>query len=355
MDAETEQSKREVDFVSYLTRKCQAESGAKPESSMVSIRVDSVTKWIEVVMKMERSSRERKIKDGKEILGPRWLFRGQANATWNIKSSFEHEILEKLDPALEDVEQVLRIRELEAIKYFQRWAPIQDVCAPKTKGEWLALMQHYRVPTRLVDFSEVPLVSLAFALEDESEQDSHFAVWAVRRTTPATAYSGMIMAQRLGVASNGDISDTRCNEWLSDENDIEELERSIGFDGVANNSPARILKYIPHSQNNRMKRQRGLFLASTCLSVRFMPLLYKWIGAEGESVNLVDLCIDDVILNDGNFQNDVDAARLIKFVFDKNLRNDASDLVRICNIGKRTLYGDIQEVAQEAKKYLTMG
>ncbi len=48
--------------------------------------------------------------------------------------------------------------------------------------EWISLAQHYRVPTRLLDWSENPLVALYFAVE--VDEDSNGAqvdgrVWAL--------------------------------------------------------------------------------------------------------------------------------------------------------------------------------
>lgn len=48
---------------------------------------------------------------------------------------------------------------------------------------WLFLMQHYRLPTRLLDWSESPLVALFFALEESStNDDGDSAIWAIAPT-----------------------------------------------------------------------------------------------------------------------------------------------------------------------------
>lgn len=51
---------------------------------------------------------------------------------------------------------------------------------PTTSFEWMFLMQHYGVPTRLLDWSESPLVALYFAVnqfQNYNEVDS--AVWCL--------------------------------------------------------------------------------------------------------------------------------------------------------------------------------
>lgn len=49
---------------------------------------------------------------------------------------------------------------------------------PQTPLEWYFLMQHYSVPTRLLDWSENPLVGLYFAVENHSGNDDA-VVWVL--------------------------------------------------------------------------------------------------------------------------------------------------------------------------------
>jgi len=55
---------------------------------------------------------------------------------------------------------------------------------------WLFLMQHYRLPTRLLDWSESPLVALFFAIENRKHDDADGALWALHPTMLNKAQTG---------------------------------------------------------------------------------------------------------------------------------------------------------------------
>src|ERR1700733_12232794 len=96
---------------------------------------------------------------------PVW-YRGQADAGW------------KLVPAIGRVLEHLKA-ELTLIKLFKQNARPHLREYPNTEWEWVFLMQHHRAPTRLLDWSESPLVGLYFALWDQqgTSEKSDAALW----------------------------------------------------------------------------------------------------------------------------------------------------------------------------------
>lgn len=53
---------------------------------------------------------------------------------------------------------------------------------PTTDSGWLSLMQHYGLPTRLLDWSESPLVALYFAVMDRESTQHDAALWCLNPT-----------------------------------------------------------------------------------------------------------------------------------------------------------------------------
>jgi hypothetical protein len=91
-------------------------------------------------------------------------YRGQANK--------DHQLIPSLSrsPAYPNAEgSLLKRFKQNAVQYVQ--------IPPESEWEWLFLMLHYRVPTRLLDWSESPLVGLYFAVDEHPERDG--SLWCL--------------------------------------------------------------------------------------------------------------------------------------------------------------------------------
>ncbi|HEX8240953.1 MAG TPA: FRG domain-containing protein [Allosphingosinicella sp.] len=69
--------------------------------------------------------------------------------------------------------------ELLTIKRFKQNAAPYLPARPASEWEWVFLMQHHRAPTRLLDWTESPLVALFFALWGTANDDADAAVWCL--------------------------------------------------------------------------------------------------------------------------------------------------------------------------------
>ncbi len=67
--------------------------------------------------------------------------------------------------------------EKRMLKLFQDRAVPHLHFMPRNDWEWLALMQHHGVPTRLIDWSRNALVAAYFAVEKEGTTDSAVYAW----------------------------------------------------------------------------------------------------------------------------------------------------------------------------------
>lgn len=106
--------------------------------------------------------------DSTALPGAVW-YRGHADATWELQPSY----IRKTRP----------LSESSLIARFRQSAAMLTERMPKDEFDWLFLMQHYGVPTRLLDWSESPLVALYFALQNtDGGSNNDAALWCLSPT-----------------------------------------------------------------------------------------------------------------------------------------------------------------------------
>lgn len=92
-------------------------------------------------------------------------FRGQADNTWSLLPSVKRSPYNK--PKHEQY--------MATNFYTEASQRMKD--PPKDKAGWICLMQHYGLPTRLLDWSESPLVALYFAVSEPTYDHVDAALW----------------------------------------------------------------------------------------------------------------------------------------------------------------------------------
>jgi FRG domain len=230
-----------------------------------------------------------------------YVYRGHANALWPLQSSLERMLGNK--GCLEAAKRF----EDYSLQGFQSKFHLYDRenIRPKSKLAWLATMQHYGVPTRLLDFTESPYVALYFALEAYNPHcGCDFAVFAFD-------YTGVMEHSLANVAEqDSTFNETRLSVY-GKQDEVFELVDSAGYEIAWVAEPTQF--------NARLDRQAGSFLLS---------------------INL-GLGITDALRSP--LYNGVD---LLQFVIPQSQYGSAFALLRKMNITSKSLYGDLDGLAR---------
>lgn len=168
------------------------------------------------------------------MLPEKHVFRGQKKYSWGLNTTFER--------AAKDIDRKnWDALEQKIILEFKRKTHQYISDLPQSEIEWLALMQHFGSPTRLLDFTRSFFVALYFAVENT---DCDSAVWAIDTSyfinRPEPAYIDYLLS-------------TYCKEAVAEVDEIFTKN---------NNSKSGIIFVEPFRQNQRLSIQKGVFVLS---------------------------------------------------------------------------------------------
>lgn len=144
------------DFSDKQTTANNCNLSFKVKSNNMSLRYDDKT--VNSIAELLKYMSE----DSKGIIGPTW-YRGHSNKDWTLKPL------------------IFRAKyhsEMFALKCFKQDATLLLDYKPMKTYEWLFIMRHYGVPTRLLDWTESALVGLFFTLSNQNK-DKDGALWVL--------------------------------------------------------------------------------------------------------------------------------------------------------------------------------
>lgn len=215
-------------------------------------------RWDQVLSELERLSEST------------WLFRGQGDARWDLKTTLERH-------APKDKSRVDSERKL--IHEFQRRAHayLQPHQIPVTAGGWLALMEHFGAPTRLLDVTRSPYVAAYFAVEDAAEGVDACAVWAFDQLWCYKQAGGIVAARNPKATESAAAFLDEAKTKLSTEIFIglgQTWEIAAEADSwLTALSDPMVLPFSPERIDERLSAQQGEFLIPRDVSVSFMENL----------------------------------------------------------------------------------
>ena len=234
-----------------------------------------------------------------------FLYRGHANADWPLQSSLERIIGSKWSAG-----EAKKFEEY-SIAQFQSKFHLYDRenVKPDSKLAWLSIMQHYGVPTRLLDFTESPYVALYFALEAYNPQTcADFAIFAFD-------YSAIMECSIEQISSkDGEFSETRSSVYERQDQIFDEVVDRFAYD----------IAWIaePKQLNARLDRQAGSFLLSGNRGLRIENVLDSKLYAN---------------------------VTMYKFCVAHDLYTGIFALLRKMNITSKSLYGDLDGLARSIR------
>jgi len=121
-------------------------------------RVESVDEFVKLVCNLARRWQKGTWDPRKHSSWLPW-FRGEENADW------ETALKPKLFRTTHQLKAILRQEQDLRLEFKRRGSQFAGDARPSDHWEWYFLMQHYGVPTRLLDWSDGALVALYFALK----------------------------------------------------------------------------------------------------------------------------------------------------------------------------------------------
>jgi len=207
------------------------------------------------------------------------LFRGESNSKWELKSSISR--------VAQDLNKDVTTLESGIIREFKRGAQNYRNSLPEKYStfEWLSLMQHSRIPTRLIDFTKSPWVALYFALEG-AKQDQSAAIYCLDLKTDRECY----LRSKFLIQANQRVDVNVIIGNLSRDEDVVNNPNNylLQFSSPAGNTTAPIGITIDEGYfaHERLIYQQGLFVFQFDIRVPFFENIADEM-AQGELLKII--------------------------------------------------------------------
>lgn len=248
------------------------------------IRTVYLNTIIDVMQMLADQTRDEKI----NRLRSDYYYRGQRNAAYRTSTSLYRNCGTKQ-------------RELESsiLRYFTKYASIEDPTLNESVWKQMIVGQHYGLPTRLLDWTRSPLVALHFALDEDSFKK---------------------MDKRDCVVWRMNVKDMNRN--------LPEKYRCALDEKQTSTFSVELLRSVAHSLE-----QYDLDMGDSCMVTLEPPSIEQRIINQYSFFSVIPLNITDI---EGFF--DKHTAETVRFVINKDIRWDLRDLLDQYNVNERIIY-----------------
>lgn len=237
-----------------------------------------------------------------------FIFRGQSNKSWELSSGLERMLDNNCNKTS------LKKAEEYSLNLFKSKFHIYDSSniRPQSKLQWLSLMQHYGIPTRLLDFTTSPYIALYFAIETfDNSSNNDIALFAIDYRA--------LMKQSIKFIKSKD------QEFKLDYLQVLNQQDIIFADVIDRFSYNILWISEPQESNVRLDRQSGCFLMS---------------GNQDKTIS--ELLKSEIYKN----------VNVSKIIIPNNLIEHIYALLIKTNTTSKVLYGDILGLSKSIKMAL---
>ncbi|MEJ5262384.1 MAG: FRG domain-containing protein [Ignavibacterium sp.] len=258
-----------------------------------------------------------------------FIFRGHTQRDWKLKPTLER----AADKFLMDYTNLFS-HEYLVFRAFKSVAHNYLIHVPEERNfiEWMAILQHYGAPTRLLDFTYSIYIAAFFAFE-QAIDDS--AIWALNIYKINEFLLNKLESDRKWRMRNLVLHDYEieiANKLLDYEN--EGLVKSTKEKFLENRNI--IFSVSPDNKNERLAIQNSVFLMPSDLEESFESILIKQFDLKIDNLfeeNAIEVSFEDFINNKFNYDTCI-----FKLIVPRRICVDGLYDLRNMNINASTLF-----------------
>lgn len=239
-----------------------------------------------------------------------YIYRGHADSSWRLESTLERLIGPKWNKTSADKFEQFSLQIFQSKYHLYDRENVE----PESKLAWLSLMQHYGVPTRLLDFTASPFVAIYFAIEAYDHRSGRdLSIFSLD-------YSAL-MERSVNYICDKDASftETRQSVGLKQDEVFTDVVDRFSYDIAWVTEPRQL--------NVRLDRQSGCFLLS---------------GNRGVKIEAI---LDSSVYEGCDFT---------QYILPGCLHESLFALLRKMNITSKSIYGDLQGLARSLRMEMSI-